>query len=100
VTLFERIAYAKQVWETFLSAVPAPDQKTLAYWSADYSTTEIDFAVSRTGKKFHGNPRMGTDELHGYCSGVLRNERTAPQRKTAPTTGAPQVAPQEGGVAA
>lgn len=84
MTLFEKIDYAKQVWETFLS-VPAPDQKTLAYWSADYSTTEIDFAVSRTAKKFHGNPRMDAPELHRYCFGVLRNERTAPQRKTAQT---------------
>jgi hypothetical protein len=82
VTLFERIAYAKQLWETFLSPVSVPDQKTLAYWSADYSTTEIDFAVSRTAKKFHTNPRMEAPELHRYCSGILRNERRAPQRRT------------------
>jgi hypothetical protein len=71
VTLFEKIDYAKQVWETFLPAVSVPDQKTLAYWSADYSTTEIDFAVSRTAKKFHSNARLAQQQEVAVREGEL-----------------------------
>jgi hypothetical protein len=82
MTIFERVAHAKQVWELMLPSKSAPDTPTLARWIAEYSDEEMAFAIGRTSKKSHHCPEKDAPELHRYCAGILKNERLAPQRTT------------------
>jgi hypothetical protein len=80
MTLFENIEHIRKTWALFLPAVPSPDEQMLGYWAADYTVEEIDYAVSRTGRKRHNDSTMDAHASHAYCAGVLKNERNAPQR--------------------
>jgi hypothetical protein len=82
MTIIERVAYAKQVWELMLPGKAAPDTATLARWVAEYSAEGMEFAIGRTSKKSHLYPDKDANELYDYCGGILRNERRAPQRGT------------------
>lgn len=82
MTIIERVAYVRQVWELMLPGKAAPDPATLAPWCAEYSADEMKFAIGRTSTKSHLYPDKQAPELHDYCGGILRNERRASQRRT------------------
>jgi hypothetical protein len=80
MTIIERVAYARQVWELMLPGKAAPDPTTLALWVAEYSADEMEFAIGRTSTKSHLFPDKDAAELYDYCGGILKNERRALQR--------------------
>lgn len=77
MTIFQRIEHVKKVWIMLLPDQEAPDQQTLARWSAIYSAGELEFAIGRTATKSHRCPEKHAPELHNFCGGVLNNERLA-----------------------
>ena len=81
MTIIERIAYVRQVWELMLPGKAAPDPATLARWCAEYSADGMEFAKGRTSIKSHLYPDKHAEELYDYCGGILRNERRALQRE-------------------
>jgi hypothetical protein len=60
----------------------APGNPTLARWLSEYADEEMVFASGRMSKKSRLYPDKDAVELHHYCGGILRNERSAPQRRT------------------
>jgi hypothetical protein len=87
MTLFEKIEHIRKTWALLLPTLPPPGDQMMGYWAAEYSPEELEHAVSRTGRKLHNDPTMGQADpamiakaTFTYCAGVLKNERTAPQR--------------------
>lgn len=74
MTLLERVGYTKQVWMMAMPNVVAPSDEFLIKLCGCYTEPEIEHAVIRTSKKFHGQT-LEPIVLHRYCAGVLRNER-------------------------
>lgn len=74
MTLLERVGYAKQVWTMAMPNVAAPSDEFLIKLCGCYAGPEIEHAVVRTAKKFHGQT-LEPIVLHRYCAGVMRNER-------------------------
>jgi hypothetical protein len=80
MSILDKVEQLKQVWALFLK-ITAPENDVLAQWASVYSSDELEYAIMRTSKKTHHQP-MEPDIAHRYCSGVLKNERNAPQRMT------------------
>lgn len=81
MSILEKVEQLRQVWTLFLKNIPSPADDVLAQWASDYSAEELEYAVSRTSKKIHNQP-MEPSAAHRYCAGILKNERSAPQRRT------------------
>lgn len=79
MSILDKVDQLRRVWTLFLKNTPSPADDVLAKWASDYSGDELEYAVMRTSKKIHNQP-MDAASSHRYCAGVLKNERTAPQR--------------------
>ena len=79
MSIIEKVTQLQQVWALFLKNTPSPADDVLAQWATEYSSDELEYAVSRTSKKIYNQP-MEPHVAHRYCAGILRNERKAPQR--------------------
>ena len=77
MTLLERVARAKQVWDLLLPACAPPDDCQFARWVSRFHDDEIDWAFTRVaGKKAKGF-LPDSDSAYKYATGVMVNERKA-----------------------
>ena len=78
MSILDRLQTAKTLWSLLLTDATLPsDREIVVGWLALYTDAEIEYAFSRTSRKFHGQVIPNPDTLWNYTSGVLRNERTA-----------------------
>lgn len=74
MTILDRIADARRVWNLLIPHVEAPADIWLARWCAAYTDAAIEHAITKTAKKFRDPERVASEELtHRYASSVLKN---------------------------
>jgi hypothetical protein len=70
----------KRLWQLMLPTVTMPDDQNIVRWLDTFADPEIEYALTRTRRKFLFLPAEESVEIYKYVSSVLRNERAV--RKT------------------
>jgi len=83
-TLIERVQNAGTLWRILLGFCPAPSEYQLGTWVRQFSDPELEYAFSRTARKF--NPLRGpcpdTVIVHRYTTGIMLNEQKEREKGT------------------
>src|SRR5277367_1842431 len=83
MSILQRADDFKRLWNLLLPSVPMPDDQSIVRWIDTFTDPEIEYALTRTRRKFLFLPATAPVMIHKYVTGVLVNQR---RENTAPNS--------------
>jgi hypothetical protein len=75
VIALQRVDASKRSGNLLLPSVAMPDDQNIVRWLDTFTDTEIEYALTRTRRKFMFLPATELVVIYKYVTGVLVNQR-------------------------